>query len=83
MIKPLTFTGEEDKSQSNSTFDISKASPGAYAANPSEAGLSMHASALVERMTMDISGLKKQYLRVRERQKQAHIILAGESSKNT
>ncbi|XP_013785215.2 TBC1 domain family member 30-like isoform X2 [Limulus polyphemus] len=30
-----------------------------------------------ERMTLDISALKKQYAKLRERQKQAHIILTG------
>jgi hypothetical protein len=33
----------------------------------------------MERMTMDIDQLNKQYKRLRERQKQAHIILAGKT----
>lgn len=30
-----------------------------------------------ERMSLDISALKKQYAKLRERQKQAHVILTG------
>ena len=67
--------GDVDRSQSGSNFDISKASPGAYAVNPEL--LNLGASAYSERMTLDVHMLRNQYKRLRERQKQAHIILAG------
>lgn len=67
-------TAESERNQSASAYDISKASPGAYAAHPE---LETRASAEMERMTMDIGMLNKQYCRLRERQKQAHIILTG------
>ena len=67
------FAGESDKSHSNSAFDMTKVSPGAYAAQPE--ALPTSSSAYAERMTMDINMLKKQYKKLRERQQQAHIIL--------
>ena len=70
---PFCFAGESDKSHSNSAFDMTKVSPGAYAAQPET--LPTSSSAYAERMTMDISMLKKQYKKLRERQQQAHIIL--------
>lgn len=36
-----------------------------------------------ERMSLDISALKKQYAKLRERQKQAHVILTGAFANNT
>ena len=64
-----------DKTRSASSFDISKASPGAYAAQPEDLG--PLASMYAERMSLDINQLKQQYKKLRQRQKQAHIILAG------
>ena len=69
-------SGESDKSHSNSSFDMTKVSPGAYAAQPE--ALPTSSSVYAERMTMDISMLKKQYRKLRERQQQAHIILTCE-----
>lgn len=66
------FPGDADRS--SSTFDVSKVSPGAYAATPAQLTLS---SAHAERMNLNLSSLKKQYTKVRQRQKQAHIILTG------
>lgn len=68
------FTEDTDRSQSASAIDISKVGPGAYASNPEQLPDS---TAYMERMTMDIDMLKNQYKRLRTRQKQAHIILAG------
>ena len=55
---------------------MTKVSPGAYAAQPE--ALPTSSSVYAERMTMDISMLKKQYRKLRERQQQAHIILTCE-----
>lgn len=72
----MSFTGNADRSPSGSTFDISKVSPGAYAAQPES--LPPGAGIITERMTMDIDMLRKQYRRLRQRQQQAHIILSSE-----
>ena len=63
---------------SSSNFDISKISPGAFAANPDPtSGQGQRPAAYVERMNLDIYSLKKQYKRLRMRQQQAHIILSS------
>lgn len=59
----------------DSSSDISKASPGAYAATPVDIAVSMPAYS--DRVTLDIDLLHKQYKRLKQRQKQAHIILTG------
>ena len=71
----VSCTGEGDRSQSSSSYDISKVSPGAYAAQPEciNPGLTAYA----ERMSLDLTQLAKGYKKLRERQQQAHIILAG------
>ena len=66
-----------DTDRSASLIDVSKASPGAYAATPHQL---TPASAHAERMSMDLASLKKQYSKVRQRQKQAHIILTGKQA---
>lgn len=72
--------GDVDKSRLGSNFDISKASPGAYAAQPED--LAPLASMYAERMSLDINQLKQQYKKLRQRQKQAHIILAAASARH-
>ena len=59
----MLVSGESDKSHSNSAFDMTKVSPGAYAAQPE--ALPTSSSAYSERMTMDINMLKKQYKKLR------------------
>ena len=58
-------------------FDMSRISPGAFAATPQQMQLT---SAHSERMNTNLASLKKQYFKVRQRQKQAHVILTGGSS---
>ena len=78
MLAPASRLGPAsrlcDTDRSASLIDVSKASPGAYAATPHQL---TPASAHAERMSMDLASLKKQYSKVRQRQKQAHIILTG------
>ncbi|KFM65520.1 TBC1 domain family member 30, partial [Stegodyphus mimosarum] len=50
--------------------------PGAYGSSENNFPLSF-TNFNTERMTLDISSLKKQYIKLRERQRQAHIILSG------
>ncbi|GIY19559.1 TBC1 domain family member 30 [Caerostris darwini] len=50
--------------------------PGAYSSSENNFPLSF-TNFNTERMTLDISSLKKQYMKLRERQKQAHVILSG------
>ncbi|KAF8782408.1 TBC1 domain family member 30 like protein [Argiope bruennichi] len=50
--------------------------PGAYSSSENNFPLSF-TNFNTERMTLDISSLKKQYMKLRERQKQAHVILTG------
>ena len=61
---------------STSSYDISKATPGAYAEHAPQ-NEAVTPSSVIQRSTMDIGMLHMQYRRLRQRQKQAHIILAG------
>ncbi|XP_060079402.1 TBC1 domain family member 30-like [Ylistrum balloti] len=65
---------------SGSSADISSVGPGAYGAGLDSSALS-NSNLYLERMSTDISSLKKQYQRLRQRQTQAHIILAAASAK--
>ena len=75
MVIIVFLTGETEKSLSGSNFDISKASPGAYGAQPEIIG--PLTSVYAERMSLDIVQLNQQYKKLKQRQNQAHIILAG------
>ena len=55
--------------------DISKVSPGAYAASSHD--LSIYQPAYLERMNTDLGSLRKQYSKLKQRQQQAHVLLAG------
>lgn len=65
----LGSDGEENNA------DISKVGPGAYGASGETQQLP--SSIYMERMCTDINSLKKQYNRLKQRQNQAHIIIAG------
>ncbi|KAL8621790.1 hypothetical protein ACOMHN_016277 [Nucella lapillus] len=56
--------------------DISVVGPGAYGAD-SELVTGSRDSVYMERMSTDITALKMQYDKVRQRQRQAHVIIAG------
>ncbi|CAG2242121.1 TBC1 domain family member 30 [Mytilus edulis] len=58
--------------------DISKVGPGAYGASGETQQLP--SSIYMERMCTDINSLKKQYNRLKQRQNQAHIIIAAASA---
>ncbi|XP_033746059.1 TBC1 domain family member 30-like isoform X2 [Pecten maximus] len=60
--------------------DISSVGPGAYGAGMDSSALT-NSNLYLERMSTDISSLKKQYHRLKHRQTQAHIILAAASAK--
>ncbi|GIY97728.1 TBC1 domain family member 30 [Caerostris extrusa] len=53
--------------------------PGAYSSSENNFPLSF-TNFNTERMTLDISSLKKQYMKLRERQKQAHVILSVDNT---
>jgi hypothetical protein len=55
--------------------DISEVGPGAYAAHPEV--FDFGAAACSERASLDIDMLSRRYKRLKERQRQAHVILAG------
>ena len=76
LITACSLSGDSDRSQSGSSFDVSKISPGAYGAQSEN--IAPGPIAFAERMSLDMGQLRQQYYRLRERQKQAHIILAGE-----
>lgn len=60
----------------SSSASFSNIGPGAYGSVESNIPLSF-TNFNTERLTLDISSLKKQYMKLRERQKQAHVILSG------
>ncbi|KAK3578758.1 hypothetical protein CHS0354_035662 [Potamilus streckersoni] len=60
--------------------DISALGPGAYGIG-NEPSIISGVPAYMERMTTDISALKKQYQKLRQRQTQAHIILTAASAR--
>eukprot|EP00057_Strongylocentrotus_purpuratus_P025668 XP_011680142.1 PREDICTED: TBC1 domain family member 30 [Strongylocentrotus purpuratus] len=70
--------GERSESQGSAADDITKVSPGAYSTSSED--LTLQSAALMERMTMDVQSLKKQYLRIQHRQMRAHVIY-GPTSK--
>ena len=57
--------------------DISVVGPGAYGAE-SEPGPGSRDCVYMERMSTDMTALKMQYDKLRKRQRQAHIIIAGQ-----
>lgn len=71
------FTGLEGDQRTGSLPDISSLGPGAYGMGPADGSGVPNVPAYMERMTTDISALKKQYTKLRQRQNQAHVILAG------
>ena len=66
--------GLDGDQRSVSIPDIASLGPGAYGLGPTEGATSV--PAYMERMSTDISALKKQYAKLKQRQNQAHIILA-------
>ncbi len=64
----------DGESGSGSVADISVLGPGAYSLHPDAQGAG---PVYMERMCTDIGSLKKQYEKLRQRQRQAHIIIAG------
>ena len=56
---------------------MSEVSPGAYAAHSDDDTADRGIQAVVERSSLDLDTLNKQYNRLKERQRQASIILAG------
>jgi len=51
------------------------AGPGAYAAHPEV--FNVNSAACSERASLDIDMLNQRYKRIKEKQQQAHVILAG------
>ena len=75
MHKMSLFLGDKSDQSSASPSDITRVSPGAYGASTSEDGSGQRlATAMLERMNMDIYALKKQYWRIQRRQQRAHVI---------
>ena len=72
LIDYVMFTGSDGE---ENNADISKVGPGAYGASGETQQLP--SSIYMERMCTDINSLKKQYDRLKQRQNQAHIIIAG------
>lgn len=64
----------------NNAVAFGNIGPGAYGSSENNFPLSF-TNFNTERMTLDISSLKKQYGKLRERQKQAHVILSGSHEK--
>ncbi|CAH1783790.1 unnamed protein product [Owenia fusiformis] len=77
ILGPQSSPGKT-RSDTDGSFDMSKISPGAYGAIPG--ALQSQIPAYLERMNTDIHGLKRQYTRLKERQKQAHIFIAAAAS---
>ncbi|KAL4225983.1 hypothetical protein ACF0H5_013970 [Mactra antiquata] len=73
--------GLEGDQRTGSLPDISSLGPGAYGLGPADGSGMSNVPAYMERMTTDISALKKQYTKLRQRQNQAHIILSSASAK--
>ena len=71
-------SGQLEGAATGSSYDISRASPGAYGVG-GEAGAAVAAVAPAqsERMSLDLGMLGRQYKKLRQRQQQAHVILAG------
>ena len=61
----------------NSPADISMVGPGAYGMD-GDSGQALGSSVYLERMCTDIGSLKKQYSKLKQRQTQAHVIIAGQ-----
>ncbi|XP_064632060.1 TBC1 domain family member 30-like isoform X3 [Lineus longissimus] len=80
ILGPQNFRGRSESGEAKVNHaDISNVSPGAYAANPHE---QMQDSPFMERMTTDIDALRKQYEKLRQRQQQAHVILAAANARH-
>lgn len=61
-----------------SAGDISLVGPGVYGSGEPEINSGVGRDAVcLERMSTDITALKLQYEKLRQRQRQAHIIIAG------
>ncbi|XP_013384908.1 TBC1 domain family member 30-like isoform X2 [Lingula anatina] len=64
------------------TFDISSVGPGAFGANPENASMQVKNTAYTERMTTDLGALQKQYQKLLQRQRQAHIMLQAANARH-
>ncbi|XP_062593729.1 TBC1 domain family member 30-like [Saccostrea cucullata] len=69
-----------DLDPNSSTADISMVGPGAYGMG-GDSNQSNNSSVYLERMCTDIGSLKKQYSKLKQRQTQAHVIIAAASAK--
>ncbi|XP_053378292.1 TBC1 domain family member 30-like isoform X2 [Mercenaria mercenaria] len=74
--------GLEGNQRTGSLPDISSLGPGAYGMGPADGSGVPNIPAYMERMSTDISALKKQYTKLRQRQNQAHIILTSASARH-
>uniref|UniRef100_T1J0F6 TBC1 domain family member 30 n=1 Tax=Strigamia maritima TaxID=126957 RepID=T1J0F6_STRMM len=62
---------------SNEPTNMHALGPGAYGPSSAVYPTPSHSAGDTDRLSLDISALKKQYAKLRERQKQAHIILTA------
>ncbi|XP_055999134.1 TBC1 domain family member 30-like isoform X3 [Ostrea edulis] len=69
-----------DLDSSSSAADISMVGPGAYGMG-GDVSQTSDSSVYLERMCTDIGSLKKQYSKLKQRQTQAHVIIAAASAK--
>ncbi|XP_006819036.1 TBC1 domain family member 30-like [Saccoglossus kowalevskii] len=63
-----------------SSNDITNVSPGAFSSSSDMSFSQKISSSMLERMSLDIYSLKRQYWRIQERQQQAHVIYGSGSS---
>lgn len=75
----LDALGAKTPSPSSSNTNFSSIGPGAFGATVGNFLDPVRQTPDADRMSLDISALKKQYAKLRERQKQAHIILTGKN----
>ncbi|XP_067685212.1 TBC1 domain family member 30-like isoform X1 [Haliotis asinina] len=77
---PQGMKGRGDGDLGSGSADISALGPGAYGIHPDAQGAG---PVYMERMCTDIGSLKKQYEKLRLRQRQAHIIISAASARQT
>ncbi|XP_019627909.1 PREDICTED: TBC1 domain family member 30-like isoform X3 [Branchiostoma belcheri] len=70
----------EKEGEQKPVSDMREVSPGAYSSRTEH--IEMTRTALMERMSTDITALKKQYMRIRQKQQRTHLIYPKQGNEN-
>ncbi|XP_078595905.1 TBC1 domain family member 30-like isoform X2 [Branchiostoma floridae x Branchiostoma japonicum] len=79
-IFPPETSPKKKEGEQKPVSDMREVSPGAYSSRTEH--IEMTRTALMERMSTDITALKKQYMRIRQKQQRTHLIYPKQGNEN-